>query len=176
MPISQTSILSEIEHGKPIRLRTRAIYRRRLQNRVHRLVLRAFREQEKKAGLTQKGLAERIDSRPELINRWLGIPGNWTLNTISDLLLGIGVDLDDFSFTPIAELVEHQVAQQSAKPETPNRPKLSAAVRLFPLTGGVPDWPGQPSPESGMVINLYQQKSPEPKFAIYRGEEAVLDQ
>ena len=73
MPISQTSILSEIEQGKPISLRTRNYYRRRLQNKFHRLILQAFREQEKKVRLTQKQLADRIESRPEQVNRWLGI-------------------------------------------------------------------------------------------------------
>lgn len=111
MSISQTSILSEIEQGKPIPTRTRAYYRRRLQNRIHRLILSAFRERQKKTGLNQKQLAERIDKDRAEINRWLGIPSNLTLETISDLLLGLGVDLDDPSVTPIADLV-HETDQQ----------------------------------------------------------------
>lgn len=105
MSISQKSILSEIEQGKPISVRTRAYYRRRLKNRIHRLILAAFREQQKRTGLNQKQLAQRIDKDPSKVNQWLGISNNLTLETISDLLLGLGVDLDDPSVTPIADLV-----------------------------------------------------------------------
>jgi hypothetical protein len=111
MAISPTSISSEIQRDKPISARTKAFYRRRLQNRIHRLIVKAFREQAKTTGLTQKRLAERIESRPEQINRWLGIAGNWTLNTVSDLLLGMAVDLDDPTYSIIAEL-EAEAAQQ----------------------------------------------------------------
>lgn len=105
MPTSQaTLILREVESGEPISAKTRAFQRRRLQNRFHRFILKAFREQQRKNGLTQKQLAERIDSRPEQVNRWLSISGNLTLNTISDLLLGMAVDLDDPSATPLLEL------------------------------------------------------------------------
>lgn len=125
MPTSQTSILSEIEQGKPISSRTRNYYRRRLQNKFHRLILQAFREQEKKVRLTQKQLADRIKSRPEQVNRWLGIASNLTLSTLSDLLLGIAVDLDDLSVTPISELVEESqpMPQEAAsKFEVPPSP------------------------------------------------------
>jgi len=106
MPTSQaTSILREITNSKPISEKTRAFQRRRLQNRFYRFILKTFKEQQKN-GLTQKELAERIHSRPEQINRWLSIPGNLTLNTIADLLLGMGVDLDDPSSTPLTKLVE----------------------------------------------------------------------
>jgi len=108
----KTSILSEIQTGKPISAKTRAFYRRRVRNLFHRLVLRAFREQEKKTGLTQKQLAERIDSSPAQINRWLGMPNNWTLNTISDLMLGMAVDLDDPSYTSIADLVAQNASTE----------------------------------------------------------------
>jgi transcriptional regulator with XRE-family HTH domain len=108
MPTSQTSILFEIEHGKPISARTRALYRRRLQNRIHRLILGAFRDQQKKTGLTQKQLAARIAKDKSKVNHWLGVPSNLTLETISDLLLGIGVDLDHPSVTPMADLVHEQ--------------------------------------------------------------------
>jgi transcriptional regulator with XRE-family HTH domain len=88
--------------------RTRALYRRRLQNRIHRLILGAFRDQQKKTGLTQKQLAARIAKDKSKVNHWLGVPSNLTLETISDLLLGIGVDLDHPSVTPMADLVHEQ--------------------------------------------------------------------
>jgi hypothetical protein len=104
MPTSQaTLILHEVERERPISAKTKTFQHRRMQNRFHRFLLKTFREQEKK-GLTQKKLAERIGSRPEQINRWLSFPGNLTLNTICDLLLGMGVDLDDPSATSLLEL------------------------------------------------------------------------
>jgi transcriptional regulator with XRE-family HTH domain len=105
MPTSQTSILHEIENGKPISLRTRLLYRRRLQNRVQRLLRKAFRDEQKRTNLTQKELAERIDKDKSKVNQWLSIPSNLTLDTISDLLLGLGFDLDEFSITRMADLI-----------------------------------------------------------------------
>src|ERR1700722_18727441 len=102
MTNSHTSILHEITH-KPISLRTRLLYRRRLQNRLQRLLRRAFRDEQKRTGLTQKELAERIGKDKSKVNQWLSIASNLTLETISDLLLGLGVDLDELSFTPIAD-------------------------------------------------------------------------
>jgi len=116
MPTSQAMlILHEVQHGKPISAKTRAFQRRRLQNRFHRFILRTFRQQQKNAGLTQKELADRIDSRPEQVNRWLSIPGNLTLKTISDLLLGMAVDLDDPSATPLADLARE--AERKTAPQ-----------------------------------------------------------
>ena len=56
--------------------------------------------QEKETGLNQKKLARRIRRKPEVINRWLSSAGNWELDTISDLLLGMDVDLDDPHLPP----------------------------------------------------------------------------
>ena len=87
MSTFQTSILHEIQHGKPIPLRTRLLYRRRLQHRIQRLLRKAFHEEQKRTDLTQKEYAERIDKDKSKVNRWLSIPSNLTLETISDLLL-----------------------------------------------------------------------------------------
>lgn len=99
------SVLSEIVEDKPIPPRTLRYFRRVLQNRFHELVVRAFLEQEKREGLNQKQLARRIGRAPEQVNRWLNTAGNWELDTLSDLLLGMKVDLDDPTVTPIADLV-----------------------------------------------------------------------
>jgi hypothetical protein len=42
--------------------------------------------------LTQAELARRIGKRPEVVNRMLGSPGNWRIDTISDLLVGIAAE------------------------------------------------------------------------------------
>src|ERR1700733_13807570 len=115
MPTFQPSILREIAHSKPISLRTRLLYRRRLQNRLQRLLRRAFRDEQKRTGLTQKELAERIGKDKSKVNQWLSIASNLTLETISDLLLGLGVDLDELSFTPIADLVHEAEDEEKTK-------------------------------------------------------------
>ena len=112
MSTFQTSILHEIAHGKPISLRTRLLYRRRLQNRFQRLLRRAFRDEQKRTGLTQKELAGRIDKDKSKLNQWLSIASNLTLETISDLLLGLGVDLADLSITPIGDVI-HEADQKT---------------------------------------------------------------
>jgi hypothetical protein len=69
-------------------------FRERLRNRLHELVLLEFLRQEDTYRLTKKELAERIGRRPEQVIRWLGTPGNWTLDTVSDLLLGMASEPD----------------------------------------------------------------------------------
>jgi hypothetical protein len=49
------------------------------------LVMREF----KKAGISRATLARRLGKRPEQVSRLLGGPGNWTLDTVSDLLFAI---------------------------------------------------------------------------------------
>jgi hypothetical protein len=52
---------------------------------VHELVLNEF----KKSGLTQAELARRMNKRPDVVCRLIGAPGNWGLDTVSDLLFAI---------------------------------------------------------------------------------------
>lgn len=103
------SVLSEIVDDKPIPVKTLRYFRRLLQNRFHEAILQVYIDQERKVGLNQKQLARRIGRSPAQVNRWLNCAGNWTLNTISDLLLGMGMDLDDPSATPIADLVRDTI-------------------------------------------------------------------
>lgn len=68
-------------------------FRARLKNRLHELVLIEFMKLEKEKGFTKADMARRIHKRPELVTRLLGAPGNWTLDTVSDLLLAMGYEL-----------------------------------------------------------------------------------
>jgi hypothetical protein len=85
------SFLTEILQGERIPVGKLEYFRARLQSRLHQLVLAEFLRQEDR-GLHQAELARRIGRKPEVVNRLLGAPGNWTLNTVSDLLLGMGVE------------------------------------------------------------------------------------
>ena len=63
--------------------------RERFRNDLFDFILRRFLEQREKRGLTQAELARRLSCDPARLSRLLGAPGNWTLGTVSDLLVGI---------------------------------------------------------------------------------------
>jgi hypothetical protein len=85
------SFLTEVLDGKPISVGKKEYFRARLQSKFHQLVVSEFIRQEDQ-GLTRAELARRIGKRNEVISRLFGAPGNWTLNTASDLLLGMGAE------------------------------------------------------------------------------------
>lgn len=72
-----------------------AYFRERQRSRLYEFIIKRFLEKEKSHGLSKATLAKRINKRPEQITRWLSTPGNWTLDTISDLMLAIcGCEID----------------------------------------------------------------------------------
>lgn len=90
MPTSQTqSMLYELEAKLPIPLEKRAYFHARVLNSFYQFVLSKFLEEERAGRLTKADLARRIERKPEVITRLLGAPGNWGLETATDLLLGI---------------------------------------------------------------------------------------
>jgi hypothetical protein len=64
----------------------------RYRNRLHSEVLRLFTLENKRRGLTRADLAKRLGKRPEQVTRWLSAPGNWTLDTVSNLMLAMGYE------------------------------------------------------------------------------------
>ena len=94
LPVSQqTPILSDDQViGTEISIGMLAYFRGRLSNRVHELVLTEFAVQEREGNTSRAELARKIGRKPEQITRWLGSPGNWTMDTFSDLLLGMGLE------------------------------------------------------------------------------------
>lgn len=62
-----------------------AYMRERHRSHVYSLVLDEF----ERSGINQATLAARLGKAPEIISRWLSGPGNWTLDTESDLLFAI---------------------------------------------------------------------------------------
>jgi hypothetical protein len=59
--------------------------RERNRGHAYNLVLEEF----ERSGISRAVLADRLGKAPEIITRWLGTPGNWTLDTLSDLLYAI---------------------------------------------------------------------------------------
>jgi|ERR1700677_400274 hypothetical protein len=109
----RTSFLSEILDGSPIPPEKRAYFQERLRGRLFDLIMRRFIEAAETSGLTQKGLAHRIGNRPDRVNRLLASPGNWTLDTLSDLLLGIASAELDIAIAPLAD----QPKRNSGRPD-----------------------------------------------------------
>jgi transcriptional regulator with XRE-family HTH domain len=56
------------------------------RNDAHAVLLDVF----KASGLSQATLARRLGRRPEIVNRWLGAPGNLTIDSLAELLFAIG--------------------------------------------------------------------------------------
>lgn len=106
MTFSQTQFLSEltdVHSGREIPSSTRAYFQQRLRNRLFNFLTEKF-DASKKKGLNQAMLARRIGRTPEVINRWLGIPSNLTIDSVSDLLLGLSSEeLELGSFSPITQ-------------------------------------------------------------------------
>jgi transcriptional regulator with XRE-family HTH domain len=68
-----------------------AYFQERLRGRIFEFILARFLA-EQQNGLTQAKLARRIGKTSDVVNRWLGAPSNLTVDTISDLLIGIGAE------------------------------------------------------------------------------------
>lgn len=81
----KNAFLSEILEGKPIPLGKLSYFRARLKNELYDAVITHFLEK----NISKAELARRLGKKPEQITRWLSSPGNWTLDTLSDLLLGM---------------------------------------------------------------------------------------
>lgn len=69
-------------------------HRARLQSNIYYDVLERFAALAKETGFTKKQLAESIGKDAAQITRLFAEPGNWTLATVSDLLIGMGVQLE----------------------------------------------------------------------------------
>lgn len=95
------STLSEIAAGEPIPADKLAYFQARFRNRLYSFVMTKFLEAERNGRLTRAELARRIGRRPEQITRLLGAPGNWTLDTASDLLLGIAAEELELASSPL---------------------------------------------------------------------------
>lgn len=93
--------LSEVLNGERIPLGTLSYFRERFRDRLYDLVMEEFLKQNTETGLTRAEVARRIGRRPEQITRWFGAPGNWTLETVSDLMLAISKSEPDVNLLPL---------------------------------------------------------------------------
>lgn len=69
-----------------------AYERERLRNAFHEMVLRRFLKAKNTSGASKAIVARRLRKRPEQITRWLSGPGNWTIDTLADIMTAIDCD------------------------------------------------------------------------------------
>lgn len=93
-PINTFQQIPILSNSKELEIpaRAKAYFRARLSNKIHSLVLSEFSKQESIGVISKASLARRVGKKPEQITRWLGSSGNWTIETLSDLLLGMGLE------------------------------------------------------------------------------------
>lgn len=158
MTTSQQDFLTEILDGPEIPLGKIAYFRARLRNRLYDLVVSEFLRQTSANNLSKADLARRIHRRPEQVTRWLSAPSNWTLDTLSDLLLAMGAEPESL----VSRLADRIVG-------TPKSKQTAQVALLVPA-------PAQPSPLGGdqaAEVNLTQplHRGLSRSFASY-GEQA----
>lgn len=135
MTTYQTVFLSELSgQSDVISDGTRAYLQERLRNRIYHIVIEEFiKHQIDNPEFTQVALAKRIGKRPEQVNRWLSSPGNWTIDTISDLMVGISGAEPEIGINYLT----HQAPRNHIAPEWLN-PDPIGVSQVFSLPSSVP--------------------------------------
>jgi hypothetical protein len=104
------SFLSEIEReGVPIPMEKRAYLAERVRLQFYDYVIGKFMEAKETRELTKAKLARRIGRKPDQISKILSGPGNWTIELLSDLLVGIAAE----ELKPHSESLLNRAAQIS---------------------------------------------------------------
>ena len=117
--------LSEVLNGDKIPLGTLSYFRERFRDRLYDLVMEEFLKQGAEGGLTRADVARRIGRRPEQITRWFGAPGNWTLETVSDLLLAVAKSEPNVTLLSLEGRAVRNYRGQILATQRPNEPPSS---------------------------------------------------
>ena len=94
--------------------------RERFRNDMYDFVLKKFLDQQDRRGLTKANLARRLSCDAARLNRLLGAPGNWTLATVSDLLVGISGEALDPQSTRVRGKVPRNMTSVDLLMEQPS--------------------------------------------------------
>ena len=87
-----TPFLSEIAGADPLSEHSLAYLCERVRNNYYDYVIRKFLEAEAERGFTKADLARKLNKGADRISKVLGAPGNWTLDTITELLAAISAE------------------------------------------------------------------------------------
>lgn len=86
---------SDLQQDGTIPVALRSYFAQRLLNRVHQELLTLIRRMEANdSEFSKRKLAKRLDKKPEQLSRWLSYPSNMTLETVSDLFIGMCCELE----------------------------------------------------------------------------------
>jgi hypothetical protein len=100
MSTAATSKITKPRKGERIAPGTLSYLRARTRLRIHSMLLETF----DRAGIKQAELARMLDKKPEVVNRVLGEPGNYRLDTLTDFLFAMaGAELSD-----VPQLIEQK--------------------------------------------------------------------
>ncbi len=80
-----TTTLSKPSGSEPIPIGVFGYLRSRNKHRIYSLVMSEFQ----KSGLSHADLARRLGKKPDVVCRWLATPGNWQIDSVSDLVFAI---------------------------------------------------------------------------------------
>jgi len=106
-------------------------YRQRSRNRLFEAITSFFASEAERRGISKKDIAECLRRDPASITRWLTAPSNLTSDTISDLLLSLGAEID-YSVEKFEDrlrpnemhpLIARIVATQVVEHKPPHQPK-----------------------------------------------------
>ncbi len=118
MNTSLTSLLTDfVKARKAVPEGKLAYFRERQRNRLYDLVVTSFLEREKVDHLKKADIARILNKKPEQITRWLANPGNWTLDTVSDLMLAISGSELGFSRVDLNQLSRRNSTQMDVLSE-----------------------------------------------------------
>lgn len=92
--------------NEKIELENLAYYRERNRNKVYAAVVALFSRLVETQNITKREIAYRLSKEPAQITRWFSGPSNWTLDTVSDLLLAMGAELD-YKDVRIGQRISH---------------------------------------------------------------------
>jgi hypothetical protein len=87
--------MASTSNNAPLSERDIFYFRYRFRNRVFQSVMAYFASQAKGHQLTRANIAAALGKDPAQITRWFSGPGNWTLDTVSDLLLAMNAEMSD---------------------------------------------------------------------------------
>jgi transcriptional regulator with XRE-family HTH domain len=117
MTTSQKTWVSIItDESQPLTPGHIGYFQGRLRTRLYSKLMKLFLTKQENTGFTRADLARRLGKRPEQVTRWLAGPGNLKIDTLSDLLLAMGHELE-IEVKPIETRLKtnhaHELAQKN---------------------------------------------------------------
>ncbi|MDR3420464.1 MAG: hypothetical protein P4L80_04355 [Xanthobacteraceae bacterium] len=82
MSISQITTLSKPQGDEEVPIDTFAYFRARAKRFAYELAIKEFQ----KSGVTKATLGRRLGKKPDRVSKMLAGPGNWTIETLADLI------------------------------------------------------------------------------------------